>query len=254
MVNAEEALGRRKEPRFKTCEGQVLECVCAVNDVELNQGTVVDLSASGLRILCEGTFEVGQEFSAELKTDQSHGSYRGVIRRVQPWVSGKSVLGCQLIDTIPTAVLQELAERRIINRRRDVRVQWKQPAKMSWELHSGEVEIQIEDCSPGGLRITSPTVLPENVRLRIRVTIDEGEAAIIDARSVWQIEQDDRVQAGLAITTREVPAIVARVLAGEVGKEPEAVTGRASFFRRVLVAGTVIVILGFALKQIGLWG
>ncbi len=254
MVDGKEIQGRRKEPRFKTCDGQVLGCICAVKNDDPHSGTVIDLSTSGLRMLCEGSFAVGQEFAATLKTDRSHGVFRGVIRRVEPWVNGQSVLGCQLLDAIPEDVLQELAERGIINRRRDQRLEWKQPAKMAWELQRDEIDIDIEDCSVGGLKITSPKAIPDNIRLRIRIHMDDEGEAILSARSVWQSQQDDCFQAGLAFTTREVPPIVTRMLAGGTAEEPAWSAARQPAMRRSVLVAAVIVVLGLALRQIGVWG
>ena len=105
-MHQDQTLSRRKEPRFKTCEGKSLLCAgLSDSEDDSRQGTIVDISTSGLRVLCEGQFEVGQEFTTELLTDRTHGTYRGIIRRVVPWVGGELVLGCQLLDPIPADVL-----------------------------------------------------------------------------------------------------------------------------------------------------
>lgn len=251
----DETHSRRKERRFKTCPGQVLECATVVNEQDVNAGTVIDISPSGLRLLCEGRFQVDQTFSTELKTDRSHGTYRGVIRRVEPWVGGQSILGCQLIDKIPNEVLGTLAMDGIVNRRRDHRVPWNEPAKMSWELHSGEIDIEIHDCSVGGLKIsTSYGRIPDDVCLRIRVDGPDDLPMIIDARTVWQVEEKNRVFAGLAFTTREVPDVVAHVLAQQQSTEFEIAEPARTPRRRNGLAVAVIIVLGIALWQTGLWG
>ena len=116
---------RRKEPRFKICDGQSLPCQTSVGEKSdsLKDGSVIDLSTTGIRILCEGNFVVGQEFATQLVANERQGEFRGVIRRVEPWVGGKSILGCQLLDPIPSELLQELAMLGIVNRRIDPRVQ-----------------------------------------------------------------------------------------------------------------------------------
>ena len=255
-VNTKTTLNRRKERRFKTAIGQRLQCVCAVSDGQPHEGSVVDISQSGLRVLCTGPFEANQEFTVELKTDdRSLGTYRGQIRRVEPWVGGQSVLGCQLHDKVPSEVLEELARLGIINRRRDVRVSWNQPAKMSWELQPGEIDIQIEDCSLGGLRILANREFPSNVRLRIRINVGDERDAIFDTRPVWQYQREDGFEAGLAFTSRAVPAVIADMLADwdTPGTQEDSPRPRRCLRPAVLVAA-VIAVLGLALKQIGLWG
>lgn len=221
---------------------------CIVNDDEPKQGTVIDISSSGMRFLCDGKFSVGQSFSIELKTDRSHGNFEGVIRRVEPWMGGQSILGCELVDTIPNEVLGELAHEGIVNRRRDERVDWNQPAKITWELHPGDVDIEIKDCSLDGLKITSQTPIPDNVRLRICVDMGDQDQVVVDAKTVWQLEQADQCVAGLAFTKREAPETVKRLLAKDDATEAtEQKTNHRSSIRRSILVATVIVVFGLAL-------
>ena len=112
----------RKERRFKASEENPLHCETALDEGEVRLGTVVDLSSNGIRLLCDGRFEVGQSMCTELTTDRSHGHYYGVIRRVEPWVDGQSILGCSLNDQIPDSVLQDLSNEGVVNRRTDERI------------------------------------------------------------------------------------------------------------------------------------
>ena len=57
---------------------------------------------------------------------------------------------------------------------------------MSWERQAGEVDIEILDCSTGGLRIVSPAAIPEGVNLRIRVASNLGREEVMTARMMWQ--------------------------------------------------------------------
>lgn len=204
-------LCKRKERRFKTCDQDSLQCKTFVDVKQPVSGTVIDISPGGLRLLCAGEFKVGEPFLTELATDEMKGVFPGIIRRIEPWTDGKCVLGCQLLENIPDELLDELSLEGAINRRRDARVAWAQPALMSCELRSGEDEIKIIDCSHGGLKIFSKSRIPENVMLRIRTEM-EGEKIVIEAKAIWQTEQDDGFYAGVSYTTRDVPEAVARIL------------------------------------------
>ncbi len=253
-MHADETLSKRKERRFKTCDGKSLQCDTVVNEDDINHGTVIDISPSGLRLLCEGQFRVGQTISTELRTDRSHGTYRGVIRRVEPWVGGQSILGCQLNDTIPHEILEALAHEGVVNRRRDDRIVWKQPAKMSWELQPGDIDIEIQDCSPDGMKISSRKTIPDDVRVRIHVDIGDQEPMVIDARTAWQLEQQDGCLAGLSFTKREIPEALTRILAEADGTSVAEKKGkRLSLVRRTIWAATAIVVFGLTLLQTGLW-
>ena len=250
-MSEQETICRRKERRFKTSDDQSLLCDTAVHEEDVIQGTVIDISSSGLRLLCEGNFKVGQTFTTELKTDRSHGTYGGVIRRVEPWMGGKFVLGCQLLDTIPDSVLETLSHEGVVNRRRDDRVQWNQAAKISWELQPGETDIQIQDCSPGGLKLSSAVPLPDDLRLRIRVDVSDDEQMVVDAKTIWQREQEDGVQAGLAFTKREIPDAIMHVL-GHGQSETD--SGGQPAIRPSLLIAAAVVLLAVSLLQTGWLG
>lgn len=267
MNRGDETICRRKERRYKTRDDEVLLCETTVENsnastedaanseppVHHSDGSVIDISPGGLRLLAFGQFSTGQEFTAELKTDRSHGVYRGIIRRVEPWVGGKVVLGCQLLDKIPEEVLQELSREGVVDRRRDTRVDWDQAAKVSWELRQGELDIQIKDCSPGGLKIFSPEQIPNDKRLRIRVTECDQELMLVEAKAVWQSAQAEGCEAGVAFTKREIPDAVQAILDrhSDDGNGPPSKYRRPSM-RRAVIVGTVAVVCIWALTQTAL--
>jgi hypothetical protein len=219
------------------------------------EGAVIDISSRGVRLLCEGSFAVGQTFVTELHTDRSHGSFRGVIRRVEPWMGGKLILGCQLLDAVPAEILEGLAQQGAVNRRRDDRVDWNQPAKISWELQPGNVEIEIQDCSPGGLKISSPVTIPDDLRLRICVDVGEEEPLLVDAKSVWQLPQQEGVLAGLAFTRKEVPDAIRRILGmADTDEGLASMSRQRTMLRRGIVAAAAVFTLAVAVWQTGLWG
>lgn len=240
-----ETLCRRKEPRFKTCDEESLLCDTAVEDIEAVNGAVIDISPSGLRLLCEGNFKVGQELTTELKTDErTHGTYRGVIRRVEPWMGGNSILGCQLLDKIPEEVLESLAQEEVVNRRQDDRVDWGQSAKISWELQPGEFDVEIHDCSPGGMKVSSQTNLPDDLRLRLCIDVGEDEPVVVDAKTVWQQDENDEIVAGLAFTKKELPDAIAEVLGHD---QPSQLHFRVPSIRQSIVIASTVILLGVAL-------
>lgn len=234
-----EPICNRREPRYRICDGQELACDTAFNE-RLHEGAVVDVSSMGMRVRCDGKFKVGLPIAIELKTDRSHGIYGGTIRRVEPWVAGQSVLGCQLDDPIPDEVLEELASTGIVNRRCDERVTWDKTAAMSWELQPGEIEIEIRDYSPGGMRVYAETPIPEHVRLRIRVETEDEEDVIVAATSVWKVDSNEGCHAGLAFTSSDAPRQLADA---HHGLAPESNTDGARPRLRVGVAVMAAVVL-----------
>tara|TARA_R110002049_G_scaffold2750_2_gene21596 strand:- start:442598 stop:443461 length:864 start_codon:yes stop_codon:yes gene_type:complete len=243
-MNEDETLGRRKEPRFKTEDAERLQCDCFHEDEQPRRGSIIDMSTHGVRFLCNGGFRIGQVVLIELKTDRSFGAFGGIIRRVDPWVGGQTVYGCELIEPLTGDVLETLARERIVNRRNEDRVCWNQPAKMTWELHSGEIDIEIQDCSTGGLKVLSPTTIPDDVRLRIRVEADED--IVIEAKSVWQVKQDDQCHAGIAFINRHCPDAVAQIV--EEGRDATTQNlvkkSRSSMRPSILVAATAVTVCG----------
>lgn len=215
----------RKEPRFKTGDGEKqLHCETTLSVCGLRHGTVIDISRSGIRLLCEGNFEVGQPIFTELTTDRSHGIYQGVIRRVEPWSNGQSILGCSLNDTIPDDVLEELATDGVVNRRAEDRMKIEEKAKMSWQLNNGdEVDVEVKDYSPGGMRITSTVEIPSNVRLRVRFDEhDEDDQVIVEAQAIWlSSAEGDDVEAGVAFTDPKSPTKFADFVRRKAGFETE---------------------------------
>lgn len=197
----------RKEPRFKTGGGEKqLHCETTLSVCGLRRGTVVDISKTGIRLLCEGNFETGQPIFTELTTDRSHGIYQGLIRRVEPWSNGLSILGCSLDDPIPDDVLEELAHDGVVNRRAEDRMKIEEKAKLSWQLQDGEVEVEVKDYSPGGMRIASSVEIPENVQLRVRFDCNnEDDDVIVEAKAIWYSTHGDDLEAGVQFTDAESP-------------------------------------------------
>jgi len=237
----------RKERRYKASENNLLSCETALDEGDVRRGTVVDLSSSGIRLLCGGRFEVGQAMSTELTTDRSYGVYRGVIRRVEPWVDGQSILGCSLNDPIPDAVLEDLSSDGVVNRRSDDRITLNKKAKVSWPLHQGEVDVELQDYSSGGMKLVSSFPIPDDVRLRIRIDLDDDSELVVDAKSVWQKKAEDGCVAGVTYTHRDTHDKVARVLGPPVESDDTKSRTQANWVLRGLACTAVAAAIGCAL-------
>jgi hypothetical protein len=247
-MDAQTTFSRRKQRRYKTCDEQPLRCVTFVEFEDPVEGTVIDLSANGLRLLCGGQFAVGQAFLTELKTDRLHGVFPGVVRRVQPWTEGKSVLGCQLLESIPDNLLAALATEGVLNRRDHARFQWKQPAKATCELQSSEIDIEIQDCSLGGLKIYTQTEIPDAARLRIRVGMEGGEQEVVNAKTRWQKKHHDGYLAGLAFTSQKIPEVIRGIIAGKADCDDVEVTVHRNRPRLLgMLAAAAIILIGLAM-------
>lgn len=212
------SLDSRQEQRYKAGDKRLYCCDAAETDQAAPTGSVVDLSTSGVRLLCRGDFEVGRTISFELTTDRSHGVYEGVIRRAEPWVDGQTVLGCKLLQPIPHAVLEGLSSEGALDRRVDDRVPLNKPATVRWPLHQGEVDVEVQDYSTGGMKIVSSAPIPDDVRLRVRIDLDGDDELVIDVKSVWQDEGSAGCVSGVTYTHQETHAEINRAIGGIMGK------------------------------------
>ncbi len=244
-VVADQTICHRRERRFKASVESPLACETALGEGELLPGTVVDLSTRGVRLLCEGQFEPGQPISTELTTDRSHGVYRGVVRRVEPWVGGQSILGCSLNDPIPDSVLDELFHEGVVCRRTEERISLCEKAKVTWPLNREEVEVDLQDYSTGGMRILSSVPIPDDVRLRLRIEVSEETSLIVDAKSVWKEESEDGCIAGIAFTHRDTPVKVAEILGLTPDIDENRTTSAMHYKYRFLGIALGAALLGF---------
>jgi hypothetical protein len=237
------AICSRKERRYTASSDRLLRCETTVEEGGLRPGHVVDLSSSGIRLLCDGLFQVGQTIRTQLLTDRSHGIYCGTVRRVEPWVDGQSILGCSLEDAIPQSVLEELAAEGIVNRRSDDRYTVDRTAAVSWQLNTGEVEVKIKDYSSGGLRVESSLPIPTDTRLRIRIELSDEEL-VLTGKSVWQQESADRYMAGIAFTHLDAPTHISKLAPRQTATLPSA--GLPSSDRPISVLRGLAVATGVA--------
>ena len=219
--NRSQANDRRREPRYKTSSDQRLRCRTAVDEPgngQIWEGTIIDISPSGMRLLSDGDFQVGQPIWTELKTTRSHGIYRGDVRRIEPWVAGQLILGCSLRDTIPNEVLQELASEGVINRRADGRFSIDVPGAISWPLSAEEIAVKIQDYSSGGMKLLSEERIPEQTRLRLRFEAG-GQEVTLEAKSAWTRQTDQGWITGVGLVDHDAPTIVADTLGRETQSE-----------------------------------
>jgi PilZ domain len=210
----DQSICTRKERRFKTCDENLLRCELALESGGVRRGSVLDLSASGLRMVCEGSFTVGTAFTVDLTSDRSYGMFCGVVRRVDPWVGGRSVIGCSLSDRIRDQVLEDLANLGVVDRRSDHRVPVTRKAKISWQLQPGEIDAELQDCSSGGLKLLASAPVPLNSRLRIRFEDEQGDDGwiTVEGNSVWQRECEAGVYVGIAFTQKDTPNLISHLL------------------------------------------
>lgn len=237
---------RRKEKRYKTSDDSRLSCRTSIDEPgqdRIWEGTTVDISTSGIRLLTEGNFQVGQPIWTELMTRRSHGVYRATIRRIEPWLGGQFILGCSLRDSIPQEVLQELANEGIINRRNDGRFCISHAAKVSWPLNPDELDVQLRDYSSGGLKLESADQIPADARVRLRFQAG-GEEVIVEAKSVWCRQTEHGWVTGVALTDREAPNVVAEKLGQNCMPEPDE-TQSSSKARPIVTLVGLALLLGY---------
>lgn len=175
----------RKEPRFTATNGaKKLQCETTLAVCGIRRGEVVDISKNGIRLLCDGSFEVGQPIFTELTTDRSHGIYQGMIRRVERWPDGGSILGCSLDDPIPDEILEQLAGDGVVSRVSDL------PLGVQRALNQQPFNQEGHEFDHSGdsvdRRNASAVDLPTNVRLRVRFdAVAEEDPVIVEAKAIW---------------------------------------------------------------------
>jgi hypothetical protein len=180
--------------------------------------------------------------STEFKTRRSHGTYRGVIRSVEPWAGTQSMLGCELSEPIQSEVLQELIDAGIVNRRCDDRITWDKPAGLSGDQKPDELDVEIRDYSPGGIRVFSQQPIPDSVVLNVRVQCSLGNEIVVAATTIWKSQKGDGCHAGLAFATCDGPHKISEIHQyEEFGIEPEGYSP-PRWIRPSLVAGAAGVL------------
>ena len=243
----------RKQRRFKTNEAQALACCIEVEGAEEQPGTVVDLSNSGMRLLCSGQYRVGQRIQVKMDTDLPTDVFQGEIRYVEPWVGGQTILGCRLTENIGDAVLHKLADQGFLNRRSDPRIEVTHPAKMFWPLHPDRVDIELRDYSNGGLMIHTDVVIPDDKRLRVCINDDDENDLCVETKLQWKRVSENGCLAGLAFVHNDAPQRVARVLGINKQDEQDLEDGkRGSGIAKFLflgVAAVLILVAGAAVLQ-----
>ena len=245
----------RKEPRFRVCRDEVFECETTIAEETAGSASLVDVSSNGLRLLCEGQFEVGMAFSTELRTKRSQATYHGVIRNVEPWADTQSMVGCELSEPIPPEVLQELIAEGIVNRRCDDRITWDKPAALSGDQNTEELDVEIRDYSPGGIRLFSQEPIPDNVALKVRVQCSLGDEVVVAATTIWKSQKDDGCHAGLAFTTCDGPHKISEIHQyEEFGIEPEGYSPPRLIRPSIVAgaAGVLFTVTAFQFVAIGI--
>lgn len=238
----DQSICTRKERRYKTNDDNLLRCETALEEGGLRHGRVLDLSSTGLRMVCEGKFSAGAAFTVQLTTDRSHGMYRGVVRRVDPWVGGKTVIGCSLNDTIPDSVLEELARQEVVDRRSDERIEIVRQVKISWQLQAGEIDGELRDCSYGGMKLQTKTAVPMDSRLRIRVQDVDGQWIVVEGNSVWQRQQEDESYVGVAFTQKDAPGLISPLLNQKSETAPTSAPFTGPRMRPVSYAACAVIV------------
>ena len=195
----------RKQRRFKTNEAQALACCIEVDGQDGSSGTVIDLSNSGMRLLCSEQCRVGQSICVTMDTDLPTTMFHGEVRYVEPWVGGQTILGCSLTESIGDAVLHKLADEGFLNRRSDPRIEVTHSAQMFWPLHPDRVDIELRDYSNGGLMIHTDVAIPDDKRLRVCISGDDDNDLCVETKLQWKRVSGNGCLAGLAFVHNERP-------------------------------------------------
>ncbi|MDE0864978.1 MAG: PilZ domain-containing protein [Rubripirellula sp.] len=245
----EDPSGKRKQRRYKTNQAQALRCEAEVDSGQVTAGTVVDLSNSGMRLLCSGQFHVGEKIKISLEANSPTDMFIGVIKYVEPWVGGQTILGCNLDGGIDDSVLHKLADQGFLNRRSDPRIEVTHPATMFWPLHSDRVDIELRDYSNGGLMIHSEVSIPDDKRLRVCIDGEEDSDLCVETKLQWKRVSDKGYVAGLAFVHNDAPQRVAKVLGLMSKKNPNEgrKTSRRFVPRMLLVGLAAMLVLSIAI-------
>ncbi len=152
-------------------------------------GDLLDVSRSGARLSVAN--RVPNEESIELKMEVADLDFsmttRARVRWVGPSSDGRWIVGCSFLEPLAENVLHRLAAASYLERRSDDREPIGLAARIRRELEaSSEVDVTLEDLSPGGFRMTSPEPAKAGQRILVQLKDDEGKVVCVPARAVWQ--------------------------------------------------------------------
>ncbi|HBV63782.1 MAG TPA: hypothetical protein DEF45_12250 [Rhodopirellula sp.] len=248
----EDTAENRKQQWYKTKDMRALTCCIAVEGVDGNTGTVLDLSSNGLRLLCVGQYRVGQRIQVKMDTPLLTDVFHGEVRNVEPRGDGKIIVGCSLNENVGDEVLHKLADQGFLKRRRDARIEVTHSARMFWSQHPDQVHIELRDYSNGGLMIHTDVVIPDDDHLKLIIAGEHDNDLCVETKLQWKRVSGSGCFAGLAFVDDDAPQRVARVLglsnqddqASEIKK-----SGSGGQLVFVSVAAVLILIGGAAVLQ-----
>ena len=149
-------------------------------------------------------------------------------------------VGCQIQTIIDEDVLEQLAERGLLDRRNSARQRVNCEALAQWELREDSVPVRLLNLSSEGFCLASDQ--PTNIGSRIKLTLcDENGASSheILARSKWQIDFDNGYMIGCELAVEDIFDLVG-YFADSPSKEPTAVVSRR-WRKKPLLTGVAIL-------------
>jgi len=154
-------------------------------------------------------------------------------------------VGCQIQTAIDEEILEELAERGLLDRRNSARHSVNAEAMAQWELREDSVPVQLLNLSSEGFCLASDQ--PTNVGSRLKLTLSDenGQPSHeILARSKWQTEFENGYMIGCELSVEDIFDLVG-YFADSPKHEPIATVTRPQF--RPLLTGAAILAVVAAL-------
>jgi hypothetical protein len=149
-------------------------------------------------------------------------------------------VGCQIQTAIDEKVLEELAERGLLDRRNSARHSVNAEAMAQWELCEDSVPVQLLNLSSEGFCLASDQ--PTNVGSRLKLTLSDENGEFcqeILARSKWQTEFENGYMIGCELAVEDIFDLVGYFT--EKPKETIVTSSSRRRGKRHLLAGTAIV-------------
>lgn len=218
------------------------------------EGKLHDLATGGARLQVPVKVNVAQQLEIQIVIEEIDFfvSNAATARWVQETDENWEV-GCEFAEDIPEHVFETMADAGYLERRCEQRWRISLDALLKQQLASErEVNVLLEDYSPGGIRLFSPQPINVGERLLLDVRDENYELCSIPARAMWQIDTDDGYTIGCAFLNKSGYASMVRVVVSTSQADGQAVKNQHRPGVMLLVWLGTLGILIWCLAQVGL--
>lgn len=232
----------QRNPRYRFAERySATICRTSESGPETIPADLLDMSRCGLKLSIPTQLEVHEVIQLHLVNDELG---LNLIESAQiRWVREKAEtgtwdVGCEIQRGIDENVLEELAERGLLDRRDSARHNVTAEGLAQWELSEDSVPVQLLNLSTEGFCLASDQATNVGSRLKLTLIDDDGQSQVeILARSRWQHEFENGYLIGCELAMDDVFDLV-----GYFADSPQpSVENDGRWLRLSLLSGAAIL-------------